>query len=251
MIQQVRAEFKKLLTVRSTYIVSLTVTLFLGFISFWVAGYKNNDIHNPHFLTDGNGIIAPLLAIASAIVAVLLMAHEYRYNTIVHTLSLTNRRSKVMAAKIAVTFVYTLLLTIIIGALSLVVAWWGNKLGGHALPKQTFDAVNFFGKMIFFTEGFALAALMFTALIRNLVASIVFILIVPNTIESLLGLVLKKNAVYLPFTALGQVITTSNQRDSGPNTGYLTPAKGALVFGIYLVIGWLITWYLFLRRDAS
>jgi hypothetical protein len=27
--------------------------------------------------------------------------------------------------------------------------------------------------------------------------------------------------------------------------------KAALVFSIYLVIGWIIAWYLFLRRDAN
>jgi hypothetical protein len=30
-----------------------------------------------------------------------------------------------------------------------------------------------------------------------------------------------------------------------------SPTQGALTFFVYLVIGWIVAWWLFLRRDAA
>ena len=96
--------------------------------------------------------------------------------------------------------------------------------------------------------------LLLAALVRNLVGAIVILLVVPNTIEGLLSLLLKHNSVYMPFTALQQVVQSpvlANVPKRLADTGYLSPVKGALVFLCYLVAGWVVTWYLFLRRDAT
>ena len=61
----------------------------------------------------------------------------------------------------------------------------------------------------------------------------------------------------MPFMALSQVIQQPvlsgahavNAESSADGT--LSAPKGALVFLAYIVGGWLITWYLFLRRDAN
>jgi ABC-2 type transport system permease protein len=248
----IRAEFRKLLTVRSTYALTAVLLLLLGFISFWAVGYKNHDF-STHVLDEGLQTIAPLTGIVSALIAILLMSHEYRYNTITYTLSLSNSRSKVLLAKIITVFVYTLIATLVVVALTFALVIWGNKLGGHPLPPQNINLVTFLARAIFYCEGLALAILMITTLIRNLVFSIVFLFIVPNTIETLLTLVFKEKAIYLPFSALGQVIASATpSADTGPfKVGHLSPLKGAVVFTIYLVIGWMISWYLFLRRDAA
>jgi hypothetical protein len=65
--------------------------------------------------------------------------------------------------------------------------------------------------------------------------------------------------VYLPFTALQQVIQAPTiagfaavhpARDAS-TTGYLSSVHGAMVFLLYLVVGYIVGWYLFLRRDAN
>jgi ABC-2 type transport system permease protein len=252
-IQDMRAEFLKLKTVRSTYILTAILLLLLGFISFWAVGYRSFD-RSSHYFEDSIGTIAPLTSIIGGIIAILLMAHEYRYNTIVYSLTASKSRSKVLAAKFLVIFVFVFLLAILVTIISILLSILGNNLAGHPLPPQQINWASYFAKEIFYCTGYALVGLMVTALIRNLVFSIVFLLIAPNTIESLLNLLLKEKSVYLPFTALSQVIAGPpplNENDGPFKLGHLSPLKGALVFGIYFVIGWITTWYLFLRRDAS
>jgi hypothetical protein len=88
--------------------------------------------------------------------------------------------------------------------------------------------------------------------VRNMQASVAVLFIVPNTLEQLLGLVVKHPDKWLPFTALAQMVEPPVRL--GPHGGtpnLVSPLRGGVTFLIYLAIGWLITWYLFLRRDAS
>ncbi|HSW78648.1 MAG TPA: ABC transporter permease subunit [Candidatus Babeliales bacterium] len=268
MIPGIKAEFKKLLSVRSTYILMLGFLLLGAFISFYVHGYKDSGLPNitgqsPQdqagaalFLASSITSIPNILSVAGALIALLLLAHEYRYNTIVYTLTASNSRSKVLASKIiaifCLVFVYTLVSTAIL--LGLVLA--GVAIGGHSLPHQDINYLVFFAKSIFFAESFAMAGLLFIALIRNQVGAIAALLILPNTIEGLLSLLLKNNSVYMPFTALQQVIqgpVIKGARPAHPDNpmGTLSALHGAEVFLVYLVVAWVVTWYLFLKRDAT
>jgi hypothetical protein len=113
---------------------------------------------------------------------------------------------------------------------------------------QTLHYGQLFWTTVFTGWGYAMAGLLFVALLRSQVGAIVALFLVPSTVETLLGLLLKKNTVYLPFAALGQVTSPT---EGPPNVGHLSPGKGAMVFGAYLAIGWLVAWILFLRRDAN
>ncbi|HEX4774579.1 MAG TPA: hypothetical protein VH234_03615, partial [Candidatus Saccharimonadales bacterium] len=91
MMHTLKAEFRKLLTVRSTYIITALVTAFVIFIAFYVIGWRMNpkDLHDTGQLaSDVTGALN--LTVFGAIVAVLLMTHEYRYNTIMYTLASSN-----------------------------------------------------------------------------------------------------------------------------------------------------------------
>jgi ABC-type transport system involved in multi-copper enzyme maturation permease subunit len=112
--------------------------------------------------------------------------------------------------------------------------------------------------MVFFCESFAMAGLLFIALIRNQVGAIAALLILPNTVEGLLSLLLKQNSVYMPFMALQQVIQPpiihgfkvgGEMRDN--TLGTLTAWHGAFVYLGYLAVGYIVAWYLFLKRDAT
>ena len=95
MIPTLKAEFKKLLSVRSTYLTSLAALLFVaGLIAFYGQGFKTEpkDL-NSLFLVGTITIFSNITAIAGAIIALLLLAHEYRYNTIVYTLTASNSRT--------------------------------------------------------------------------------------------------------------------------------------------------------------
>jgi len=255
MMPTLRAEFKKLLSVRSTYLTSLAALLFVaGLIAFYGQGFKTaqNDLTSL-FLAGTITTFSNITALAGAIIALLLLAHEYRYNTIIYTLTAANSRSKVLAAKIIAVFVFVFGLSLLVICSSLAMSRAGVAVAGHSLPHQDINILTYLAKSVFLCEGYAMFGLLLAALVRNLVGAIVILLVVPNTIEGLLSLLLKHNSVYMPFTALQQVVQSpvlANAPKRLADTGYLSPAKGALVFLAYLVGGWIITWYLFLRRDA-
>lgn len=267
------AEFRKLLTVRSTYVICLVFLLLSAFFAFYVHGYKDS-IAQQNMLTGASPIdragaalfaassitqVANIISVAGALVALLLLTHEYRYNTIVYTLTSANRRSKVLASKIIAVLACVLLFSVVATAISLALVWAGAAAAGHSLPPQNVDLLTYFGKCVFFCEAFAMAGLLFAALFRNQIGAIAALLIFPNTVEGLLALLLKKNAVYLPFTALQQVVQAPEvsiahapaHQMHDAATGSLTPAHGAWVFLAYLVAVWVIAWILFLRRDAN
>lgn len=254
MIQALKSEFRKLLSIRSTYVITGLAILLTSFISFWVLGYKGGHVQGDNFFVNNlYQTIAPVTSIFTVLVAILLMAHEYRYNTIIYTLTMSNSRSKVLAAKIIAISTYVVIVASITTALFLVLSTTGHNLAGRALPSQQLH-VDVFIKILFYCVGFALAGMLFATLIRNLIFAVVFMFIVPNTVESIATLILKQKAIYLPFSSLSQVVVPPGlpPQDTGPFiVGHLTPLRAAAVFSVYLIIGWAITWYLFLRRDAN
>ncbi len=255
-----KAEFRKLLSVRSTYFISLFALGLLTFISLYVESYQNGAANvaagGSLFLASSINQHSGILAVFGSIVALLLLAHEYRYGTIVYTLTANRSRSKVLLAKILVVFTYILVLTVVGVLLGLWLMTVGLHWAGVTMPHQNLSMVDYFGKALFYTEGYALAALLIVALVRNQVAALVIFFIEPGTFEGLMGLLLKHNSVYMPFTALGQMIIppvkeVGRHRPVIPDVGSLSPGKAALVFGAYLIGGWLIAWYLFVKHDAN
>ncbi|HVW23083.1 MAG TPA: ABC transporter permease subunit [Candidatus Saccharimonadales bacterium] len=275
MIASLRSEFRKLLTTRATYVIAL---LFLGlsmFVDFYIHGYKDSITeqailsgHSPLdqaqaslFVAGSLPQIANIASIACALIALLLVANEYRYNTIVYTLTMANRRSKVLAGKIIAVLALVLVYSVLFTTICLGLIWAGAASAGHSLPPQTIDLPVFYAKTVFFCESFAMAGMLFAALFRNQVGAIAALFVIPNMVEGLISLLLKHNSVYMPFMALQQVIeppvvhlADKAGHPAHPATsalGSLSPGKGALVSLVYLVGGWIVAWVLFLKRDAN
>lgn len=247
MRQAMKSEFRKLLSVRSTYLLSGLALLLVVIASFYGQGFKAG-VYDSHFFTSDVTNTAMAISFFGAIVSILLMAHEYRYNTITYSLTLNKSRSKVLVAKIIAVLTYTVVLTTVALSASIGLSVLGASLAGHHLPHQDFNALLYLGKSIFYCGGFALAGLLLTTLIRNLTASIVALFIVPNTVETLLGLWLKGDSQYLPFTSLQTVLSPIT---GGPGANNASAGHGVIVFLAYLIPGWIIAWWLFLRRDAN
>lgn len=249
MIAALKAEFRKLLTVRSTYIVTGLVLVLVIFIAGYIEGWQLSpaDLQQPNQF--GSDVFGALnLSIFGAIIAILLMTHEYRYNTIMYTLTASNSRSKVLLAKIVTISVYAVFLTVMVGLLSPIVCSIGIHLHGHTLVPQVLHVGDLLWRSLFYGWAYGMAGLLLAVLIRVQVGAIAALFLIPGLIEQLLGQLLKHNTVYLPFSSLDQVINSSA---SNPSGGQLAPGKAALVFLTYLVIGWIVAWILFLRRDAN
>jgi ABC-2 type transport system permease protein len=249
MISTLKAEFRKLLTVRSTYLVTALMLAFVIFIAFYIDGWRLSGITlmDPNALA-GDVLGALNLTVFGAIVAILLATHEYRYNTIMYTLTASNSRTKVLISKFIVISAYSLFLAVLVGVLSPIMSHLGIHIHGNTLVPQTFHFGDLAWRSLFYGWGYGMAGLLIALLLRSQVAAIAALFLIPSIAEQLLSLLLRKNAVYLPFTALSQVIDSGMARAGG---GSLTPGRAALTFGCYLLVGWIAAWILFLWRDAN
>lgn len=253
MMNSIRSELRKLFTIRSTYLISAIALLFVIFYAFIIEGLRVN----PQSLADPNRLASePLGAISFvslivSLVGLLLITHEYRYSTIMYTLTASRSRTRTLLAKVIVVSGYALVMSVLVVVLAPLMSYLGAHITGHTLVHQVIPVWDLLWRCLLYGWGFAMAALLFGALIRSQVGAIIALFVLPGTAETLLGLLLKHNTVYLPFTALNQVVANQATRQGPIQTGHLTPGKGALVFGAYLVVGWLVAWILFLRRDAN
>lgn len=248
MLAAIKAEFRKLLSVRSTYFLVGLAALFTIFYAGYIQGFRLNgkDLLNPGLLSsDVSGALSSLPMLLGAIVVILLMTHEYRYNTIMYTLTNSNSRSKVLIAKLAVVAVFGLLLTAFIGILSPVASIVGIHLHGNVLAPQTLDLGSLIARALFSGWSYITAALLLAVLVRNQIAAIVLLFAIPM-VEQILVLLLKKNSVYMPFMAQNAILS-----DPQTQQGTITHLHAAMVFGGYLVVGWIVAWVLFLKRDAN
>lgn len=241
MTPALRAEFRKLLTVRSTYIISILALVLVGFVSFYVEGFRSM-VSNPDWLSATLGGVSSTIGIFVAIVAILLITHEYRHNTIMYTLTIANSRTKVLLAKLIAMSSFA----VVFAAVTCGFAILAYCIGVSLAPKEGVELVapNFYWddvfRLLYFVVAYTLLALVLGFILRHVVGAIASLFIVP-TVEVLLALVLKGNAKYLPFTALEQVHTQA----------MWSAGKAALLFTVYLVVAWLVAWYLFRRRDAN
>jgi ABC-2 type transport system permease protein len=264
MVPALRSELKKMLTIRSTYGWILLAFVIVGIYSFYGEGF--NDIKNllksgapdssaKLFVAATINQMANFISIVGSIIALLLITHEYRYNTITYTLTAASSRTKVLLSKIASVMLFVLVYSFVLTLFGIAMIFLGLAFSHNSLPHQDINYLTYFGKVMFTSQGYALAALLFGLLIRHQAGAFVALFIVPNTVEGLLSLLLKSKTVYLPFMSLQQVIqgpVIGENAGAHPNpNGYLSAPKGALVFTVYLVIGWVIGWYLFLKRDAN
>lgn len=258
MTASIKAEIRKLLTIRSTYILSGLALAYMIFYNFYVVGFKFGrsgssiaSLHNPHWLmtevTRAGSVIAPILF--ASIIAVLLMAHEYRYNTIMYTLTSSNSRNKTLAAKVLAITGFSIIFSILVALISIGLAKIGLHLHHVTTGPQVFYYKEFLTRIIFVGWAYGMVGLLLAVLFRNLVASVVSLLLLPATIEPLVALMLNANQQqYLPFTALTGVLNNGLEK-IGPNL--ISAGRSAVVVLIYVIVAWTIGWIMFNKRDAN
>jgi ABC-2 type transport system permease protein len=251
MIPLLKSEARKLLTVRSTYIASILGLLIIIFFAFWIEGYKGVSGSPAALLqkTALNEIIinSSLTSVIISIIAILFIGHEYRHNMIMYTLTAANSRLKVLIAKSVVVATYSAIYTLIGVGIAVASYYAGLALRDATLPAQDLDAVGRVLQLTFYGVAYGLIGLLLGTALRNIVGAIAFIFIVPGTVESLLALLLKDNAMYLPFTALERFVGSGML----PNGADLTYGKAFVISIGYLALGWALTAFFFARRDAN
>ncbi|HYF96604.1 MAG TPA: ABC transporter permease [Patescibacteria group bacterium] len=245
-----KGEFRKLFTVRSTYILIILAALLIVLVNFYFEGYRGitgspASILSPDALKEIINNSAGLIAIFIAIIAILFIGHEYRYNTIMYTLISNTHRARVLLAKVFTVAVFSFITGLILTLFAIGCYFVGLELRGASLPPQNLDELYQFGKLTAYFVGYGLIGLLISTLLRSVIAAIAVFLIAPATIEPLASIPLKENAVYLPFSSLDNILNIGIIKSD------VSPATSILVVGAYLLVGFVIAYLLFLRRDAN
>lgn len=252
MLTSLRSDIRKLFTIRSTYILTIIAALLITLLAFYFEGYKGNTGSAASQLapTAYQEIVSSISGLTAfffvSIIAILFMAHEYRYNTIMYTLTANARRSKVLLSKILVMVGFGVTFGIVAVLFGLGMYTLGVSLRDATLPAQDFAVLAEFGRVAIYFAAYALFGLLLATLLRNIVAAISVLFAFPIIVEPLSGMILKDNAVYMPFAATDTIVGASLIQGSK-----LSSNEAIGVASIYLVVGWAIAWILFLRRDAN
>lgn len=242
MMHLIKAELQKVLTTRTTYALMAVTFAITAFVSFYIIGYRGAySAAQPTMLAGSATIIVSQIVFLIGLPGVLLVANEYRYSTIIYTLTSSNSRLKVLFTKAVVISVLSVLLTLAFAALTALLTYAGARLKGLDIAAQDIPYLDLLWRMAFYGWGYSMLAMIFAFIIRNQIGTIVALIFLPGTIEGLLGLLLKENNFYLPFSALNSVLN---------NTPF-SHGKAALIVVAYLIVGWAITAILFKRRDAN
>lgn len=244
MMAALYSEFRKFLTVRSTYIVSILALVFIGLIASYGFGYQSGANATPDMLTQSVLQTTSFVGIFVGILAILLVCHEYRFSTITYTLTASNNRLKVMLAKFITVSAYGVIMTLLGVAVTIPMLIVGIKLGGHDLGTQTLEIYPLLWRAGFFIVSSAWFGLLLGFISRSMVFSLVVYFFLP-LVEQLLISLLKVSPNYLPNAAQSQVLQRIPQPDM------FSAAASAGVFSLYLLGAGIVAVILFVRRDAN
>ncbi len=247
MIPSIRSEARKLLTARSTYLMLIFSVLIIGLFAGFVEGFRNSQagLNQSGLLASESTSAIIFVGLVLAFAGLLLFGHEYRYNTIMYTLTSSNSRLKSLFAKVIVVSVFAVVLSLIVTFLSPLFTIIGAQLQGKSVGPQVFDYWSVIWRCVLVGWGYAMYALILVALIRNQIGSIVTFLLMPLLGENILMMLLKQNSKYLPFTSLQSVV------QPGMLEPAVNPVHQAAVVVVYVVVGLVVSAILFVRRDAN
>jgi hypothetical protein len=243
MISALKAEFRKLFSIRSTYFILFLALAMNILIAGYAHGYRMSaqELKLPTQLVDSMQVTVTITVIFSALIAVLLISHEYRYNTILYSL-VAKRRSTFLLSKFITVSFFGIIFAGLMALLAAIFTYIGVHIAGNTLAAQSLPYHDFVWRILFYGWGYSVVALLIGFLVRNQVGSIMALFLIPTTVEGLLSILLKDKVSYLPFSSLGSVLDQSK---------VLTYGKAAMVFCLYMIIGWLVAWFLIYKRDAN
>jgi ABC-type transport system involved in multi-copper enzyme maturation permease subunit len=249
MLRELKSEFRKLLSVRSTYVISAVALALTGFISLVAMGVQSDGVFAPNGLQRAVLDIIPIMGTFVGIIAILLIGHEYRYNTIYYTLTSTNQRVKVLAAKLAATGLFGIVFALITIVWTLAMVSLGLKWGGHYIGPQDFEVGSVLWKSLAYMVSTAWFGLLLGFVSRNLTFALVAYFMLP-VLEQFAIFLLKLNANYFPTNAQNNILSMGMGQGM-PVEGAFTAVASLGVFGLYLLALLIASTFLFVKRDAN
>lgn len=252
MIQALRAELRKLLTVRSTYVITSLCLILVVLSAFFIAGYLSTSSSiDPNLAAAEIITVVEFLGLIIAVIALLLMTHEYRYTTIVYTLTEARHRSTVLLAKYLIITVFSVALIVLAVLLTPFLLELGLQAKGLSYASQNIPYASLLGHAAFYSWGYSMFALIIAVIIRNQVGAVATFFLFQSLGEGVLSLLLKHNAKYLPFHALAASLHAVPARREIGLAASLSQPHAMLLVLLYIAVGSVIAWLLFVKRDAN
>ena len=250
----VKSEVVKMVTLPST-ILTLALTVGLGLL---VTGLVANNAlnHGPYFYQGfdptQHSLIGMIVAgLTGGVFGALLITGEYSSGTIRTSLSATPRRPVLLAAKIGVATVTTVVFCEI---LSFVSFWLGQAiLSGGGAPSASLSTPGAFRAVTMTGLFIALLALMslgFGLICRSTAGAIATFVGVVFVLPLVMRGISEPDIRYLPTEILTNSITSTVSQGSGGIIRDLSPAVGLLLMALYAAASLAVGALLFIRRDA-
>jgi ABC-2 type transport system permease protein len=249
MMNQVRSEWIKLRTVRSTWIL-LFVTVGISLLVGGLVGFvRRNDT------LDGGDTASSLMSgfflsmFIIGVSAVLLVSSEFRTGTIRPTLAAQPNRVKIFAAKVIVVVLSSLAVSVVMSALALGVGRLVLGVGESLVTFNGSDWASVAGAIVFFVL-FALWGVGLAFIIRHSAGAICALILWPLVGEGILmniitGLLDKRWIMkFMPYTAGSHLFTDPNDELG------LSRVTGGLYFSAFVAASLALGLWMFRRRDA-
>lgn len=285
MTSALRYEWRRLVSLRSTWILLVVSVAFTALVAALQAAFSGLGGG-----VDGRVPIDEVVASAHnpvtvtlvSVVAAMAFGHEYRHGTIRFTLTALPRRGRVFAAKAIATagFAASAHLLSMLAALIVALVAGTDRVRLRPLTARTRTSgdldigewTSIFWQDLLrasaFVVGFALIALALTAILRNLALGVVIPLVASTLVEGLLMgfletrvlwlndlLPFTNGSMFLEWTPTGDPVTIGGDPADPMAVDYATvnpisPVRAGVVFGAWIAMLLAAAWALFERRDA-
>lgn len=260
MTDALRFESVRVTTIRSTYLIALVGLLLCGLVALGLGLESRRvgiSIPGSTLLLTAGGESLPfsVMGFAVSMIGVLASGHEYRYGTIVPTLTAMPRRSALLAAKVLVVAAASAA-----AALATIAFCWlvGTLTFGGPLPlvERPIPIVLAGYTVLVMLHGILGVAL--GQLTRGITAAIVIVLIIPLLIEPVISALagiealgwLRDIVPYLPFTAGMRLVTAGLAEGSQDGVTLLARWEGGAMFAGFIALLLAAAFLRFERRDA-
>jgi ABC-2 type transport system permease protein len=262
MTDALRFEGLRLSTIRSTY-WSLSLGLLLcGLVALGLGLDTRGTDVGPAEATllltaGGESLPFSLMGFAAALVGIFATGHEYRYGTILPTLTAMPRRSALLAAKLLVVVAASA-----VAAVAVIAVCWlvGTLTRGEPLPLVQGPAPAVTAGHVVLVMLYGLLGATLGQLTRSIPAAVAIVLVTPLLIEPVIAALsglsalswLREVVPYLPFTA-GMRLVGAGLAGASEGQSVLDPFarwEGGLVFAGFTALLLALAWILFERRDA-
>jgi len=246
MIAALKYEWRRLWSIRATYVVSIAYLGLVGLMAGLPIFYAN-----PGYAISWKALYGTpafiLCAVVISVIAAQTFGHEYRYGLIRLTLSEFPNRSTVILAKSIVLTVYVLGMTVL--------AWAVLGLIGALAPDGTVTAggmntspngaqVSALWVVPAFTIGYCILAMSMTMITRNLPLGITVPLLLAAFVEVLLSGLLTLVSSHLSWITNNLPMTNAMAWIEGQGSHH------GVVFGCWVLGMFAIGSTLFIKRDA-